>query len=462
MGMDELCDALNAGKYIGVLAPSGAEPTISSAIISFLQSGTAPTTRTVEDVERAIVRSGDFALDANYETRLAELTETIGLKLLEVAPPAIDSLTTYMRWKTATAGDAGDFLFVVEDDSVDPLAADDTVFSLGYNCSRAQGNEDALEPSWNWTIESFYDSVALGEVMEMHFQGRHIDGTQFRNWSFSINRDTHETRYLQRADRHSFEDTTGVYQSVLLTTTTSTGQLSINDGTTILKNGNNVAWLVQNNAAEDGNIEIARINASDNVLIDGSAAGTTFNGRVGVPTLNAARGVSVTITSLTGTSQYGVWSAPTASSAATSESIGFIGVAGTAAASFTCTSMRQFHAANGTKGAGSTITSQTGFHCANMTSGTSNYGFRGVIAAASNAYNLYMDGTAQNYLAGVTGVGIAPSSTAALALAAGTTGVASLRIPHGSAPTSPVNGDIWTTTSGLFVQVNGSTVGPLA
>ena len=47
-------------------------------------------------------------------------------------------------------------------------------------------------------------------------------------------------------------------------------------------------------------------------------------------------------------------------------------------------------------------------------------------------------------------------------LPAGTTSIAPLRIPHGSAPTSPVNGDIWTTTAGLFVRVNGSTVGPLS
>ena len=63
---------------------------------------------------------------------------------------------------------------------------------------------------------------------------------------------------------------------------------------------------------------------------------------------------------------------------------------------------------------------------------------------------------------GIAGVGQTPSSTTRLILAAGTTGVSSLRMPHGSAPTSPVNGDIWTTTAGLFVQVNGSTVGPLS
>lgn len=34
-------------------------------------------------------------------------------------------------------------------------------------------------------------------------------------------------------------------------------------------------------------------------------------------------------------------------------------------------------------------------------------------------------------------------------------------IPLGVAPSTPVDGDMWLTTSGIFVQVNGSTVGPL-
>jgi hypothetical protein len=34
---------------------------------------------------------------------------------------------------------------------------------------------------------------------------------------------------------------------------------------------------------------------------------------------------------------------------------------------------------------------------------------------------------------------------------------ASLNMPHGSAPTSPVNGDMWTTTAGLFIRINGVT-----
>lgn len=44
--------------------------------------------------------------------------------------------------------------------------------------------------------------------------------------------------------------------------------------------------------------------------------------------------------------------------------------------------------------------------------------------------------------------------------ATATTSLASFRVPHGTAPTSPTNGDFWTTTAGVFAEINGSTVGP--
>jgi hypothetical protein len=45
---------------------------------------------------------------------------------------------------------------------------------------------------------------------------------------------------------------------------------------------------------------------------------------------------------------------------------------------------------------------------------------------------------------------------------ASSTSQASIRLPHGAAPTTPANGDIWTTTSGMYVRVAGATVGPLS
>lgn len=49
-----------------------------------------------------------------------------------------------------------------------------------------------------------------------------------------------------------------------------------------------------------------------------------------------------------------------------------------------------------------------------------------------------------------------------LMTAASATGGAGFRVPHGAAPTTPTNGDVWTTSAGMYVRINGVTVGPLA
>jgi hypothetical protein len=52
-------------------------------------------------------------------------------------------------------------------------------------------------------------------------------------------------------------------------------------------------------------------------------------------------------------------------------------------------------------------------------------------------------------------------ATGKIITTASATASAGINIPHGTAPTSPANGDMWTTTSGLYIRINGSTVGPL-
>jgi hypothetical protein len=47
--------------------------------------------------------------------------------------------------------------------------------------------------------------------------------------------------------------------------------------------------------------------------------------------------------------------------------------------------------------------------------------------------------------------------TGLLTTVASATGSAGLRIPHGAAPSSPTNGDMWTTTAGVFIRINGVT-----
>jgi hypothetical protein len=57
----------------------------------------------------------------------------------------------------------------------------------------------------------------------------------------------------------------------------------------------------------------------------------------------------------------------------------------------------------------------------------------------------------------VTGLGLTATSSTWAALGVGTTARSSLRIGHGVAPTSPVDGDMWTTTAGAFIRINGVT-----
>jgi hypothetical protein len=47
--------------------------------------------------------------------------------------------------------------------------------------------------------------------------------------------------------------------------------------------------------------------------------------------------------------------------------------------------------------------------------------------------------------------------TGTIVAPAATTSLAPIRIPHGSAPSSPSNGDVWTTNGGLFARINGAT-----
>lgn len=77
----------------------------------------------------------------------------------------------------------------------------------------------------------------------------------------------------------------------------------------------------------------------------------------------------------------------------------------TAAASFTLTDLFQFRIRNASLGAGSAITRQTGLRVEDLTSGTSNFGIRSLVSSGSGKWNLFIDGTANNYILGNCGFG---------------------------------------------------------
>jgi hypothetical protein len=103
---------------------------------------------------------------------------------------------------------------------------------------------------------------------------------------------------------------------------------------------------------------------------------------------------------------YDYYTSGTVSSVVTSAAYYNRTMASTQATAFTLASLFHFSAAQGVIGAGSTVTNQVGFNVeSTLTGATTNYGFSGNLAAATGRYNLYMGGTAQNYLAGSLGVG---------------------------------------------------------
>lgn len=90
----------------------------------------------------------------------------------------------------------------------------------------------------------------------------------------------------------------------------------------------------------------------------------------------------------------------------TSEARGYSSFLSTAAATFTLGTLTHFRASQGSFQSGSTVSTQQGFLAnSNMIGATNNYGFRGLIPSGTGRWNLYMDGTANNYLAGNLGVG---------------------------------------------------------
>ena len=114
--------------------------------------------------------------------------------------------------------------------------------------------------------------------------------------------------------------------------------------------------------------------------------------------------------------------------------------ASTEAAAFTLTGLNHFRASQSTIGAGSSVTNQQGFQAAStLTGATNNYGFYGNIASGTNRFNLYMNGTADNYMAGSLGIGVVPTVNAAITLGKAITGGTSA---YGQIVTSTIQSDV--------------------
>lgn len=175
-------------------------------------------------------------------------------------------------------------------------------------------------------------------------------------------------------------------------------------------------------------------------------------GQVGIGTTTVAgRTLTVGKTLTGGTTAFGIVMNGVAQSDVTVAAQGVRSAIGTAAASFTLPVAYHFFAAQGTFGAGSTVTTQAGYTVdSGMTGATNNFGFYGTLAAATGRWNLYMEGTAANYLAGRLGVG-ATLTSGAMAQITNTTAADVAFIVKGAASQS---GDLenWQNSAGTVLM----------
>lgn len=194
---------------------------------------------------------------------------------------------------------------------------------------------------------------------------------------------------------------TGNNYGILIGNVTGTGAFAIKTGTGPVSFGDSLTVVGKQSI---GNQAVA---ANINLLISGAFGDTT------------------------GVSQHALFINGVFSSGATTEGNCIRVDPYTAVASYTMTTLRGLRIGNVTLGSGSAVTTQIGLSIADLSSGETNYAIQ-------------------------TGTGLVSFGDLVITPAS-TTSRAGLRIPHGSAPSSPVNGDFWTDTSGAYVRINGAT-----
>jgi hypothetical protein len=136
-------------------------------------------------------------------------------------------------------------------------------------------------------------------------------------------------------------------------------------------------------------------------------SGTYIGGQLGIGTSSfGVHSLSLSLPLQNSATIYGLLANGEVQSTATN-AVNYVGtISSTAAGSYTVPIIRHYIANGGTFGAGSTVSTQVGYDVnSTMIGATANYGFRGRLASATGAFNIYMDGTANNYIAGSLGIG---------------------------------------------------------
>jgi hypothetical protein len=169
---------------------------------------------------------------------------------------------------------------------------------FGYNMDPNDVPALLGEPAAGWVIESYYNT-GPSEFLESYWVYNDKSGGtggQHRFLAFQADRNSNTSGldaafgFLKRlgvgdqGGNTPFEFDYGVAATPTLT-------LDSNGTSTarILKNTNNGSWLQQLNAAGNGTVELARVDASNHVVIDPAASGITLHGAVTCDSRSRAR-----------------------------------------------------------------------------------------------------------------------------------------------------------------------------
>jgi hypothetical protein len=234
------------------------------------------------------------------------------------------------------------------------------------------------------------------------------------------------------------------------TVTNLTGTASINiNGTVGATTANTGAFTTLSASSQ-----LTLTNASDYNLYASGAGANYMAGALGIGSTTLTQyGLRIGKTITGATTSFGARIDGIIQSDVTANATFFSTNAVTAAASFTCGLLYHFQATQGTLGAGSAVTTQVGyFASSNLLSATNNYAFQGATAAATGAYNLYMSGTADNYIAGNLGIGsVSGLSTATILLSKAVTGGT---VAYSQLINPTVLSDVTSTASGVRTSIS--------
>ncbi|MDB5343896.1 MAG: hypothetical protein JWP89_2273 [Schlesneria sp.] len=146
------------------------------------------------------------------------------------------------------------------------------------------------------------------------------------------------------------------------------------------------------------------VTPSDTLHVSGTAQ---ITGHLAIgTTVTTTEAIRLAPTTSGGSVQMGILGAPTFGSDCTSDGFVMLLSGATTAASYTLANLWSIAVGDAVKGAGSTITNLYGVQIADQTQGTNNYGLQSQVSAGTNKWNLFIAGSAKNYVAGSVGLGV--------------------------------------------------------